>query len=154
MIERIGANVERELSRLGPAEGMAEIVKAWPHAVGEAIARQAWPARLARDGTLHVSTSSSLWAFELTQLEDKLLERLRVEQKKTVPKRLRFAPGRLPEATLPEQEGQPRAVLETTPAQAAQAAEIAAELADAELRARVARAAAASLARAASGRGF
>ena len=31
-----------------------------------AIAANAWPARIARDGTLHVATSSSAWAFELT----------------------------------------------------------------------------------------
>ena len=71
------ATFSRELARFGPAEGMTEIVRAWPGAVGDQIARNAWPARLARDGTLHVATSSSAWAFELAQLEPKLLERLR-----------------------------------------------------------------------------
>ena len=65
MIERIGNEVERELGRFGPAAGMAELLRAWPDAVGEEIARNAWPARIARDGTLHVATSSSAWAFEL-----------------------------------------------------------------------------------------
>ncbi len=73
--DRIGADVQRELARFGPAEGMSEIVRAWPGAVGDQIARNAWPARLARDRTLHVATSSSAWAFELAQLEPKLLER-------------------------------------------------------------------------------
>jgi predicted nucleic acid-binding Zn ribbon protein len=31
---------------------------------------------LARDGSLHVTTSSSAWAFELTQLAASILERL------------------------------------------------------------------------------
>jgi hypothetical protein len=51
--ERIGDDVQHELKRFGPAEGMSEIVRAWPGAVGEQIARNAWPARLARDRTLH-----------------------------------------------------------------------------------------------------
>ena len=34
-------------------------------AVGETVAANAWPARLARDGTLHVNAGSSTWAFEL-----------------------------------------------------------------------------------------
>ena len=48
MIERIGENVKRELGRFGPAAGMADLVTAWPAAVGEQIARNAWPARIAR----------------------------------------------------------------------------------------------------------
>ena len=47
--DRIGDDVQRELARFGPAESMSEIVRAWPGAVGEQIARNAWPARLARD---------------------------------------------------------------------------------------------------------
>ena len=46
---------------------MAELVERWPDAVGEAIARNAWPARIARDGTVHVNTADSVWAFELGQ---------------------------------------------------------------------------------------
>jgi len=61
----IGDDVRRELSRFGPAAGMAELLAAWPAAVGEGIARNAWPARIGRDGTLHVAVASSAWAFEL-----------------------------------------------------------------------------------------
>ena len=75
MPRRIGGEVRRELARFGPAEGMTEIVRAWPDAVGEQIARNAWPARLGRDGALHVATSSSAWAFELAQLQETLLAR-------------------------------------------------------------------------------
>ena len=95
--ERIGSEVQRELSRFGPAEGMTEIVRAWPEAVGEQIARNAWPARLSRDRKLHVATSSSAWAFELAQLEPTLLERLSEPLGDHVPKGLRFAPGKIPE---------------------------------------------------------
>ena len=35
---------------------MADLVARWPEAVGRGIARNAWPARIARDGTLHVNT--------------------------------------------------------------------------------------------------
>ena len=46
---------------------MAELLERWPAAVGEAIARNAWPARIAKDGTVHVNTADSVWAFELGQ---------------------------------------------------------------------------------------
>ena len=68
-MERIGDEVKRELGRFGSAGRMAELVAAWPAAVGETVAANAWPARLARDGTLHVHAASSTWAFELQQLE-------------------------------------------------------------------------------------
>ena len=74
--ERLGDEVRRELDRFGPAGAIADVVAVWPAAVGDSIARNAWPARMARDGTLHVSTSSSAWAFELGLLEHDLRERL------------------------------------------------------------------------------
>jgi hypothetical protein len=58
-MEPIGPEVRRELRRFGGAEGMSDIVTAWPKAVGETVAANAWPARLARDETLHVNAASS-----------------------------------------------------------------------------------------------
>jgi hypothetical protein len=75
-MERVGEAVARELGRYGPASGMAPLVEAWPGAVGPEIARNAWPARLARDGTLHVHTQDSIWAFELTSRVTEIAERL------------------------------------------------------------------------------
>jgi len=69
---------------------MPELLDRWPDAVGEAIARHAWPARIARDGTVHVNTSDSVWAFELGHRAKEIGERLGVDK-------LRFAPGPLPE---------------------------------------------------------
>ena len=80
-----------ELARFGPQSGMPELLDRWPAAVGEAIARHAWPARIARDGTVHVNTSDSVWAFELGHRAGEIGERLGVDK-------LRFAPGPLPEA--------------------------------------------------------
>jgi hypothetical protein len=77
---------------------MPELLDRWPEAVGEAIARHAWPARIARDGTLHVNTSDSVWAFELGHRAKEIGERL-TSVNITVDK-LRFAPGPLPEPTL------------------------------------------------------
>ena len=68
LMERIGEDVERQLGRFDGGGAMPRIVAAWPAAVGDEVARNAWPARVARDGTLHVHTSSSVWAFELGQL--------------------------------------------------------------------------------------
>ncbi|MBA3366479.1 MAG: DUF721 domain-containing protein [Actinobacteria bacterium] len=146
--ERIGEHVRRELGRFGPQLGMAEIVAAWPSSVGEEIARNAWPARLARDGTLHVATSSSTWAFELTQLQHTVRDRLvAVAPEATVP-RIVFAPGRLPEATGTDGTRAHREPLSVGPKELAAGRAIAAGVTSERLRDAVARAAAASLARA------
>ena len=154
MIERIGSEVERELGRFGPAAGMAELVRAWPDAVGESIERNAWPARLARDGTLHVATSSSAWAFELAHLAPAVLERLRRALGTKAPAGLRFAVGRLPERSAGEERGDVRRRLQPSAEESELARALAAGIADEELRRLVARAAAASLARASSDRRF
>jgi predicted nucleic acid-binding Zn ribbon protein len=152
-MKRIGDDVKRELARFGPVEGMAEIVSAWPEAVGEVVAENAWPARLARDGTLHVATSSSTWAFELAQLEREIESRLRAAVGKDAPRALRFAPGRLPERTLVEESQAVRRPPEASERDLAEGAQLAAAISDENLRKVVARAAAASLARASAGRG-
>jgi hypothetical protein len=146
--ERIGDEVRRELSRFGPAEGMTEIVRAWPEAVGDQIALNAWPARLSRDGKLHVSTSSSAWAFELSQLEPKLLERLSEALGEHVPTGLRFAPGKLPEAPSGGGPTSPRSAAKPTQSDLDAAAELTAGIDDESLRKIVAKAAATSLSRA------
>lgn len=148
-LEPIGDAVQQELGRFGRGGAIAEIVAAWPEAVGELIARNAWPARIARDGTLHVTTSSSTWAFELGLLESDIRARLAAALGKRAPEGLRFAPGRLPEAPLEAAEKRPRAPAEPTPAEQFEGERMAATIEDQNLRKVVARAAAASLARAA-----
>ena len=151
-MEPIGPDVRREVGRFGPSAGAAEIVAAWPEAVGPAVARNAWPARLARDGTLHVATSSSAWAFELAQLAPDIEERLRAALGTDAPAGLRFAPGPLPEAGAGGAAAQAPEIPRPGPEELRLAAAAAAEIADEELRELVARAAAASLARAPHGR--
>lgn len=151
-MERIGGDVERELSRFGPAAAIGGLVAAWPAAVGPTVARNAWPARVARDGTLHVATSSSAWAFELSQLAPSVLERLRAEVGGEAPAALRFAPGRLPEPSSPPLADAASAPAPPTDEERTLAEALAAGIADEDLRGVVARAAAASLRRAQSGR--
>jgi hypothetical protein len=150
----IGLEVRRELDRFAGAGALSDLVRAWPDAVGPAIAENAWPARTARDGTLHVAVSSSAWAFELTQLEGTIRTRLGEHLAGSVPKRLRFAVGRLPERGPEPVESPSRTVPKVRADHRARGAEIAARIEDDELRALVARAAAASLARAAADRPF
>jgi hypothetical protein len=142
-MEPIGGEVRRELGRFGPAAGMADLVAAWPQAVGEAIAQNAWPARIARDGTLHVHTADAIWAFELGQRAQEIAGRVGVE-------RIRFAPGPIPEP-FAEPEAERRSVPRPSREHIRQAAELTAAINDEELRATVARAIAASLARAEAG---
>lgn len=143
----IGGQVRRELARFGAADGMADIVGAWAEVVGEEVARNAWPARIARDGTLHVHTSSSAWAFELGQLGPTILERLRETLPKTALPALRFAVGNLPEPELTTAERAGPEAPRPGPKERAAAADLTASLTDPELRDLVARAAAASLAK-------
>lgn len=145
--ERIGDEVQRELGRFGPAEGMTEIVRAWPSVMGEQIARNAWPARISRDGKLHVATASSAWAFELAQLEPKLLERLGEALGDGAPPGLRFAPGKLPEPSPEDDAGVSKALREPTAEERELAAAMASGIEDETLRKIVAKAVAASLAR-------
>ena len=155
-MDRLSDEVARELSRVGggPAGGMARIVDVWRDAVGRTIARNAWPARIARDGTLHVATSSSSWAFELQQLEADILRRLRVTAAASAPEKLRFAVGKLPETGTEDGDDDQKRVREPGPEDVELAHALTAEIGDDELRKLVARAAAQSLANAASDRTF
>lgn len=145
-LEPIGAELRRELGRLGPAGAIADVVAVWPTAVGAAIAANAWPGRIARDGTLHVTASSSAWAFELTHLAETIRSRLTEELGEAAPPRLRFATGPVPERGGEGVKGSARTVPEPSPAVREAAHEIAAAVADPELRKAVERAAAATLA--------
>ncbi len=154
MIDRLGDGVRRELDRHGTTGAMAAIVEAWPAAVGEAIARNAWPARLARDGTLQVHTSSAAWAFELGQLSAMLRDRLRAPLGADTPIALRFALGPLPSPLEEPKAASSSPPPEPTDEQRVEAARLVAGLGNEELRPLVARAAALSLARTAADRSF
>ena len=153
-MKKIASDVGSELGRFGPAAGMVRIVDAWPGAVGPTIARNAWPARIARDGTLHVATSSSSWAFELAQLEADVLKRLRTAAGKDAPVKLRFAVGKLPELGPEDDDRGDRRAPPPGPEELRKAEELAAGISDDELRKVVAKAAAQSLSRSDDGRAF
>ncbi|HUP31640.1 MAG TPA: DUF721 domain-containing protein [Gaiellaceae bacterium] len=149
-MDRLDRQIRRELGRFGPVDGdMVGIARAWPEAVGPTVAKNAWPARLARDGTLHVNAVSSTWAFELGRLAATILDQLRPALGEATPAGLKFAPGPVPEPEpeSAEERGPPRP--EPEPEHRAEGARLAAAIEDEELRGIVARAAAASLARAA-----
>lgn len=147
--EPIGDDVRRVLKRFGPTGAMAEIVRAWPDAVGDSIARNAWPARVSRDGTLHVATSSATWAFELGLLAADISDRLAAALGADAPAALRFAPGRLPEAPAQAPEEARPERPKPSPEDRQVAARLAAPIEDENLRKIVAKAAAASIASAA-----
>jgi hypothetical protein len=120
---------------------MGDVLEAWEAAVGSEIARNAWPARFQRDGTLIVHTQDAIWSFELGHRAAEISARL--------PRKpaLKFVPGPLPELgnepTTATPQGSPPVTLE----QEERAAEWASNIEDEELRKIVSRAAALSLAR-------
>jgi hypothetical protein len=135
-LDPLGREIRSELARFGPQAGMAELVERWPQVVGDGIARNAWPARIARDGTVHVNTADSVWSFELGHRADEIAEKL------GVPK-VRFAPGPLPE---PDPEPLERPV-EVSPEDDERARAIASTITDENLRKSVQKAVSLSLAR-------
>jgi hypothetical protein len=145
-MEPLGDEVERELARFGPQGAISRLVEAWPGAVGPDIARNAWPARVQRDGTLVVHAKDAVWGFELGQRAAEISSRLPGSPP------LKFVPGPVPEPAGETPSAAPPARLEATLEQAREAARLAAGIEDDELRALVARAARASLARAAADR--
>lgn len=150
MIDRVRKDVARELGRFGPASGMAPLVEVWPAAVGAEIARNAWPARLGRDGTLHVHTKDSIWAFELTSRAEEIRSRLG----EAAPPSVRFAPGPLPEPSDHAAETSRRQPPKPTAEHVAEAGSLVRGIRDADLRKVVAKAVAASLANADNDRSF
>ena len=139
-MDRLSDELRRELGRFGAQAGLAEIVERWPGVVGDAIARNAWPARIARDGTLHVATADSVWAFELGHKAADIAERAGVAK-------VRFAPGPLP--TSPEMTTVAE-VVRPAAEDEVRAAEIASVIDDERLRQTVQKAVSLSLARRAS----
>jgi hypothetical protein len=149
-MDRVGDAVGRELGRFGPSAGMAPLVEAWPAAVGDVIARNAWPARLARDGTLHVNTSDSIWAFELKSRAEEIRARLGEH----APPRLAFAPGPIPEPLERDPAEVSKAGLEPGPEHVAEADSLTRVIRDEELRKVVAKTVALALANAPDDRSF
>lgn len=147
-MERLGHSARRLLAASGvPDPGpLSAVAELWTATVGDAIARVAWPKRFARDGTLHVATVSSTWAFELSRLAPEIEERLRVALGEAAPSSLRFATGPVPEPTAEPADANlaPGPVISQDDRELA--ARLAAGITDPELRDLVARAASASLA--------
>lgn len=155
-MERLESSFRGALKGAGvpDAGALADVVRVWPEAVGDAIARAAWPQRIARDGTLLVAATSSTWAFELGLLADEILTKLAVAVGKGSPTAIRFSPGPVPSPPPPV-----GGAAATTPpviddATRVLAAELTREMSDEELRVTIARAAAASLARSPADRRF
>jgi hypothetical protein len=113
---------------------MGDVLAAWEAAVGPEIARNAWPARFQRDGTLIVHTSDAIWAYELQHQAQRIQERLPGKPP------LKFIPGPLPEpgheAPRATAQGPPPITLEARK----RAAEIASVIEDPQLRELVERA--------------
>lgn len=155
-MERLESSLRGALKGSGvpDAGALADVVRVWPAAVGDAIARAAWPQRIARDGTLLVAATSSSWAFELGLLAEEILAKLSEAVGEGAPTAIKFSPGQVPSPSPPV-----GGAAATTPpviddATRVLAAELTREMSDEELRATISRAAAASLARGSADRRF
>lgn len=119
---------------------------AWTKVMPERIVRRARPVSLTR-GVLFINVTSSGWAQELHHMHDELLQRLREQVKGARIAALRFRVGPLPDALVRPRRPRPPPPpppLEILPESVGRAL---AGVADDELRERIARAAAISLAR-------
>ena len=142
-MEPLGDEIRAELRRVGADSGAGGAATAWPGAVGEEIARNAWPARTQPDGTLVVHVRDSVWGFELTQRAAEISARLPGRP------RLRFVPGPLPDEA---RDASPQPALAATSEQVREAQSLAAAIEDPKLRESVAKVIKAALARASNDR--
>lgn len=71
----LSGSLETLAKRLAPDTLLAETQRAWPDAVGAAIAQRAEPVA-ERAGVLTISCESSVWAQELDLMSEAILERL------------------------------------------------------------------------------
>jgi hypothetical protein len=142
-MEPLGEEIRAEMHRVSAESGAGDAGSVWAAAVGEEIARNAWPARTQADGTLVVHVRDAIWGFELTQRAAEISDRLPGRP------RLRFVPGELPE-TAPDPT--PATPVAATPEQAREAAFLAAAIEDPNLRESVAKVIKAALVRASDDR--
>lgn len=138
-MEPLGEEIRAEMHRVGAESGAGDVGRVWSAAVGDEIARNAWPARTQADGTLVVHVRDAIWGFELTQRATEISARLPGRP------RLRFVPGELPEAP---PDPPPPAPVEATPEQAQEAESLVAAIEDPNLRESVAKVIKAALVRA------
>lgn len=95
--------LSKALSGWEPAAGAAErepltlLEAGWPDIVGEQVARNSHPSRIAR-GTLIVTTRSNAWSHQLSLLGEHVLRAIAARVPKAGVERLRFRVGRLPQA--------------------------------------------------------
>jgi hypothetical protein len=120
---------------------MGAVLEVWEERVGPEIARNAWPARFQRDGTLIVHCRDAVWGFELGQRVAEISGRLPGKPS------LKFVPGPLPEPGAEAASATPPGSPPITLEQKQLAAAWTAGIEDEELRKLVARAAEISLAR-------
>ncbi len=71
----LGAAIDGIRDELAPQTLLAEVQRAWPEAVGGAIAVEAQPTA-ERGGVLTISCSASVWAHELDLMGPTIVERL------------------------------------------------------------------------------
>lgn len=155
-MERLEGSVRGALKGAGvpDAGALADVVRAWPAAVGDAISRAAWPQRIARDGTLVVAATSSSWAFELGLLSEEILAKLAAAVGEGAPVAIKFSPGPVPSPAAPVGGADAPTPPEIDDATRLLAEELTAAMTDEQLRETIARAAAASLATTAADRRF
>lgn len=155
-MERLEGTLRGALKGAGvpDAGALADVVRVWPVAVGDAISRAAWPQRIARDGTLLVAAMSSSWAFELGLLSEEILAKLGTGMAEGAPTAIKFISGPVPSPAAPAGAAAAPAPLEVDDETRLLADDLTRAMTDEELRSTIARAAAASLARAAADRRF
>jgi Dna[CI] antecedent, DciA len=112
------------------------------------IARNAWPARFQRDGTLVVHTRDSVWAFELTQRAGEIEKRLDGVTA------IKFVAGPLPEPDVEVAQATRPVLPAPSPEQVEEAARLASEIENEDLREIVTRAIEKALAQPPNDRSF
>jgi predicted nucleic acid-binding Zn ribbon protein len=84
--------VDRLVGSIAPATLLAEVQRAWPQAAGAAFAERSEPYR-ERDGVVHVTCVSSVWAQELDLMSERVVAALNEQLGRPAVKGLRCEGG-------------------------------------------------------------
>lgn len=132
-LRQVGTIMDRVARAPRTDDRLLAIRDVWADAVGKDVARNAFPVRINRAGSLTVHCSGATWAAELTLLRSHLQARLDERLGEGSPEELRFEVGELP---APVAEPEPPSPRTPNP----RAAELASGIADPDLRRTVERA--------------
>ncbi len=134
-VEQLSATIEKLLASRGLSSRLKEyrVLGVWERAVGEGIARHARPA-MVRGKKLTVTVDSSAWMQQLSLLRPEIIAKLNSAMGADAVESITLRLGELPASPRARQQGPARPLPPLAPGERERIGELAAAIADPELR--------------------